>query len=417
MDDRSKNHHFVPRSLLKNFSVDGKKKHICIFDKLECRSFTNGIDKTGSENYFNSIRSDFGEFNFEKVFDHVDGILASLVKKIVQNRSISNLNEREFDELILIICIQYVRVKIWRTTGEHMIESANEFLAEATKGMDANPQFVDVPGAEEQKIITLKSVLNIEEYHKVIAKKDIYLLDFSTVDKSLYISDNPVVVTNTLPFGDVGLDEVGVELYFPLSKDLAISAICPSLRKKMEQAKERLNSKSKELFEILQNRGTLSANEDNLEYLNHLQVAQSSRFVYCDNSNFSLVERILDQNENLSSVKSKVSLQKGPSEYKNMPYGEFVVLRNGSDYEVIQIGNVRDGEQLIFFTPHIRVLQEWKAKYSDIERLELIRDKKKVRMMRDVKIVSIDSKAYEVSIEPSNEAIKALLKMVKNKKK
>lgn len=50
----SKKHHFVPRSILKNFSISKNGSQVYVFDKHNERSYPSSLMDAGSENKFNT---------------------------------------------------------------------------------------------------------------------------------------------------------------------------------------------------------------------------------------------------------------------------------------------------------------------------------------------------------------------------
>jgi len=71
----SRDHHFVPRSVLRRFSVGRLRKQVWVYDKTTGRRFTARIGDAGSANDDNKLRlTDGGFLNFEPTFDDIDGV-------------------------------------------------------------------------------------------------------------------------------------------------------------------------------------------------------------------------------------------------------------------------------------------------------------------------------------------------------
>ncbi len=84
----SKKHHYVPQAQLRHFSIDGAGKRIWVFDKKTDRAFASAIQDTGSENNFDTVELDTGRWNFEYIFQDVDGRSATLIAQILDRRAI-----------------------------------------------------------------------------------------------------------------------------------------------------------------------------------------------------------------------------------------------------------------------------------------------------------------------------------------
>lgn len=87
-----KKHHYVPRSILRNFSVDGARKQVHVFDKSTNRSFLNAIGDAGCETHFNTVELNAETISFEEVFNGNDERLALLVERLLQERTLGCLD-------------------------------------------------------------------------------------------------------------------------------------------------------------------------------------------------------------------------------------------------------------------------------------------------------------------------------------
>ncbi|MCL1493478.1 MAG: DUF4238 domain-containing protein [Pseudanabaena sp. Salubria-1] len=116
MKNSSKNHHYVPQYLLKNFGFGKKKSQIYVFNKTTNNFFPSSITKAGSENYFNSFQHKNKEINFEEVFQNIDNIGSKIIQKIINEKSISSLNQKDLSDLSMVVAVQLFRTKIRRTS-------------------------------------------------------------------------------------------------------------------------------------------------------------------------------------------------------------------------------------------------------------------------------------------------------------
>ena len=86
-------HHFVPKSALRRFTVDGAGKQIWVFDKSDGRSFPGGLKRTGSGQGYNTLRlSDGSLWNFEDAFQNIDDEFAATGNTLATRRRVDALD-------------------------------------------------------------------------------------------------------------------------------------------------------------------------------------------------------------------------------------------------------------------------------------------------------------------------------------
>ena len=114
------------------------------------------------------------------------------------------------------------------------------------------------------------------------------------------------------PRGNLGLGVVGIEIYFPLSKDISIDMICKSYEEKFTDFLKRKNQlknlKDDEKYQIKNIEQLLNSfstgaifqiNEQNVVFRNSLQVMSSSRFIFSSTDNFELAREMIKDNPDL----------------------------------------------------------------------------------------------------------------------
>jgi hypothetical protein len=92
-------------------------------------------------------------------------------------------------------------------------------------------------------------------------------------------------------YGNIGLAVPGIEIYLPLSGQLALGMLCPSIRQEAQAALDRANQATAlpepiaaakarlgQFAKTLANSGTLALVAPNVDHLNSLQVRTSARF-------------------------------------------------------------------------------------------------------------------------------------------
>src|SRR5947208_7735341 len=133
----------------------------------------------------------------------------------------------------------------------------------------------------------------------------------------MYISHNPVTLHHERehgPYGNIGLAVRGIEIYAPLTPRLTLAFYCPSVVEPFWQAAKNLRlldgvapgsvdaslkdpDFTRSFCTGLETGTAIRCVEENITMMNSLQVMYSSRFVYSETDEFSLVERMLGDNE------------------------------------------------------------------------------------------------------------------------
>jgi Protein of unknown function (DUF4238) len=350
MENSSKKHHYVPQYLPKNFGIGKKKRQINVFDKSKNCVYKTSVTDTGSENHFNRLKYKNTEINFESVFGDVDNIGASIIKKIIQSKSINQLGREDLSHLSSVVAVQIFRTKIRRSS---FIELSKE-LAERCREIgyaEADLEELNLFDDNESKLAALLSLQGVDEITNLLSQKDIILLENKDPDNLIWISDNPVVMYNVFPYGREGLAEKGIEVYFPISPNFCIAFYCPSfyigLKESFSPSHPRPYSNDpwlKKVFQGMETNEPVSIDNSVVTYLNELQIRSSSRFIYSQTNNFSLAINYLDQMPELREVKTRHQLGKlgeAPPASTGMPPGEFVVFHGRLNHHILSVFNIK----------------------------------------------------------------------------
>jgi hypothetical protein len=231
MSTRSKKHHYVPQFLLRNLSLDGVGKRIFVFCKKEGRSYQSSIADAGSENLFNTVTLEGGRWNFEELFQEVDNRSASVVQQLIANRSLAELSPTDHLALVDLFAVQLLRTKMWRTSFETLAQSMRQ-MVEAMGYVTNDDPYYALPTNRAVRLFAVESFLKRDTNWAALAEKHAVLFEPPN-DARFQISDNPVVMTNAFPYGDVGLGAVGIQVYLPLSPTLSLALLCPSYLKRL----------------------------------------------------------------------------------------------------------------------------------------------------------------------------------------
>jgi hypothetical protein len=131
-----------------------------------------------------------------------------------------------------------------------------------------------------------------------------------TDSPSLYfIGDHPLVMYNSLDFalhGNLGLTVQGVEIYFPLSPNLALGMMCASHAREFREGLQRMSqsdlsdpgrqkgiSVARDFIRAVESGEPALMDPENVDFLNSLQIARSERFLFSHDGNFALAEKMI----------------------------------------------------------------------------------------------------------------------------
>ena len=94
MTNEPRKHHYVPRSVLQNFTITDGRRQLYVFDKQNDRSFPASVFDAGAERDFNCVQFHDKKYNFESIFEKLDDSLALIVDNLLKNASVKELSTR-----------------------------------------------------------------------------------------------------------------------------------------------------------------------------------------------------------------------------------------------------------------------------------------------------------------------------------
>src|ERR1035437_203953 len=341
-----RNHHFVPQFLLRYFSIGGNERQVYAFDKSDGRDFPLSVRNAAAENAFYEVEINGQTLNFESAFQAIDDLGGEILGALAAAAGPIVLDSRTLAALPSLATAQLLRTKLQRTTPQALTRQLRE-QSEAA-GLDIEAEITD----EEARRISLLQLMHGAEMEGSFRSKDVLLLE---ADGGLHfwISDNPVVMHNTFPYGNVGLSAPGIEIYFPLSPSRALAFFCPSIGRQIAESldpahpRRRLeNPMYPEMLRAIGNHSTLRVSNDYVAFLNELQVQQSTRFLYSDRNQFDLARAVLERRPELSSVQSLFTVGEmgaAPPPSPAMPPGQWLVVESGTNHHAIPVTTLEGG--------------------------------------------------------------------------
>lgn len=227
MNRPPKKHHFVTQAQLRHFAADGERRSIWVFDKRSGQSFRTSILNAGSENDFNTVIFDDGEWNFEHLFGEVDARSARLVAELVQRRSVAGLQPDDRMALADHVATQLLRTHFSRSTPRHLAGQLRDVVREIGYDPDEDPALA-MPSDAALRLGAARTFLERGDHAESLLRL-VPALFAPSGSARLVVSDHPVSRTNPFPYGDVGLSSHGVIVGMPIAPDLSLNLICPTI--------------------------------------------------------------------------------------------------------------------------------------------------------------------------------------------
>lgn len=310
--------HYVPKFLLRRFG-SGKKDRLFVFDKHTDTSFSRAASKLAAKNNFYDFDFMGEPVTIEPMLAHVESKAGEHIARIVKDCRLNVNDSEERGELAAFFAIQMVRTPAVLATSRDMFGRMEAWLR-----AEGAPQDFFIPdplvgeGGNAERAMMARNICNApNDYGPALIKKD-WLL-FQTDNKHPYlIGDHPLTMHNMIEKegrGNLGVAVDGIELYFPLSPNLALGIWCPSHREmliKSLQSMDKLAAASNAsrdwdkarsdvlaILEALQTGEPLRSNPENVEFFNSLQTSTAERFVFSSTDDFSIVKEMIQTNPEL----------------------------------------------------------------------------------------------------------------------
>jgi hypothetical protein len=319
--------HYVAQQILRNFCVEPVTKEspqIWVYDKKTDRTFRTNIKNVAAEHDFYNFTEDGYEYTVDPGLTRLERAFVKCLRKIIAGRSLAGLTPDDKELLLMFIAVQKVRGKDLRESLWDMQEGVAAAFRQ--RGDDlANVENFEILDEKGIKRDSIRMMTNLAQTF-VPHLRDKQLVLFETHPPHLYyISDTPVVMQNTIHprnslKSGLGLAVDGIEIYLPVSRTLTLallwsgyrSALMLAYQKHMaikqrdpdEAAIQEIpgTSSVEALVYGLQTGNAVLSGLQNVLNLNSLQVAYSSRYVYCATNDFELVREMLKEHPNLREV-------------------------------------------------------------------------------------------------------------------
>jgi Protein of unknown function (DUF4238) len=294
-DTADTNQHYVPQFLLRGFHT-GNEAQIWAFDKTTSKSFTTAIVSVASEYGFYNI---LGSAELDGSIRKIEEATAPIIRKIRERRSLAAIDEHERIWLSGFTALQMVRTKGFSERSQDMMRQITNAVTQRSGGKlpeKIRKQLgLDEPGTEHEKSLaiilglTRDLVGELQKKHMVLCRSD--------GSSSLWIGDNPVALENSVNPGDgirgmLGLGVPGIEVYLPISKDLVLAHMCPTIAAVYSRIQDEARSMgftsahAGPYLRAVEYGIAIPMEKENIRFQNSLQLGFAERFVYSSVDNF-----------------------------------------------------------------------------------------------------------------------------------
>jgi hypothetical protein len=415
----ARKHHTVPRSLLRQFAAPDNPKKVHVYDKQRRITFPPvSFADAGAERDFYAVGSGELRVSWEPAFQRLDDRLAEVLRELNACENLPEVDAPIRADIPVLVATQLLRTRLQRTSVTALAAQLNAI----GEGLGIERiEFSDT----DARLVHLLRLLGIQELAHELRTKDIMLLQSANADNVLWISDNPVVLQNTFPYGRVGVTAPGIEIYFPIGPKRCLALYCKSIG---EQIRESLDPDhprprlSKRLYQDLL-RGidqgvTVSISAEFVAFLNELQIGQSSRFLYSSRSDFDFANRRLRGRPSLGTVTSLVKLGElgaAAPPFRDMPPGTFLLLESGHTHHLLPV--IDRSEQCGNGGIAVTILDELKFRTINASNVfdsaSLIVDGHVMNLMREIVLASESYKGGQVFVvKHTNLGLQAIMETI-----
>ena len=280
------NQHYVPQMLLRGFAVANQPEQVWAFDKQAGRSFPTAIRNIAAERGYYDLN---GSAALDAAMNEADGLASPIINEIRRRRSLSGITADARLTLAGFVVLQILRTRGFQEHMRHMeqtmVNAVTERFGQMPEGWrpDVQPEV-----AREEYLHSIPTFTR--DFLPHLLDKDLLLFRTGT-DHPFCISDHPVALNNTNNPGDgirgtLGLAVRGIEIYLPISSEVTLAYICPSVGEQYEKFSSQLKLLggfvNEDAYYYLQSRDTgnaLRMGAENVRFQNSLQILHAERFL------------------------------------------------------------------------------------------------------------------------------------------
>lgn len=281
--------HYVPQFLIKSFKMKkSKKDQVYVVDKKNKKTFKSHARNLAAERYFYNFQLEEKVITLENELGVIESRAKLVIDRIKLEKSLADLSEQEKFFLAEFICIQYLRTKNKLEAAKNMINELVDKFAEW--GIPDYQNFDKNLIDEKNKLIFLINLQNLtRDFLPTCLDKQWFLMQ--SMSEKFCLSDVGVILRNTTKnpkFGDpdMGFLSTGVEIYLPISPDLCLVGVCPSLLPQLSRHKilKHYDMPGATIIGAIEKQSYFNVDDKFVDYLNILQLYRCEKFVFSDSA-------------------------------------------------------------------------------------------------------------------------------------
>jgi virulence-associated protein VapD len=337
----AQNQHFIPQFILRHFLSDKHREHVSVFDKKTGKEFRTPLRNIMAERRFYDFQIGEESVSLEPLMGLFETEIAPEYERIVKAQALDHSTN---DKMVLakLFAIQFLRVPWYRKAFSDLHSQIKSKFEIEGENLD-NIEVIEPLTESIIKKYHAKNIINdVERISNLMMGKDFFLTK-SKVGRYFYIGDCPVILHNSRsngPFGNLGLDVAGIQIYLPLSSDLVACAFFPTISTEiLEMQQKQLQSiqndvrqamasgkitftegsaflrnaeqeiKKNQLLDAMHSGKTLSSSDENMDFYNSLQTSNAERFVICPKGQFGFARRVAEADAAQGGSGYRVKLQ------------------------------------------------------------------------------------------------------------
>jgi uncharacterized protein DUF4238 len=303
--------HYVPQLLLKGFASQ-KRKQLYVFDKSTEKVFRSSVRNLACERGFYHLENGEDPNRVDRWLGQLEEATAPIIRSVRTQKTLNHLKTAERQWLAAFIAVQHVRTRHHRESWGDI----NKQMADALREMGAEPNSVENFRELTQSEIRETSIGDVPRLAFTLLPHILnksWILLAAAPGTDFWIGDHPVVLENNMNPGDgirgtLGFAIPGIEIYLPVSSELTLGCLCPTIPAMFASAQVRFQqsafpaaARSEQFLRALTGSGTLQLDAQNVKYHNSLQAIRAERFVFGQHQEFNLLQQMIANDPTLKA--------------------------------------------------------------------------------------------------------------------
>lgn len=314
--------HYVPQFLLRNFGV-GKKRKFYVYDKANNKIFSTTSKNIACESRFYDFEVKVDNSSISGTIEHklsdIECNAQSALKKIIDSDNLSVMTDEDKRNILMFLAAQVVRTKNSRINWENLPvlfrDEIERRFPSCNFGDELKEYIEDIDTKRKNFDFDMFVAKATEEFAGLFYEK-VWIWGINDSKKPFFISDDPVVVYNhyqkvTPFFNPHGFGVLGADTYLPITSNRILWLACPVKSKEMQNVYEsnetlikvnRIFSGNINNFKSIENlyiaitkMQPIDFEEDNIKFVNSLQVMGAERYIISRSDDFTFAEKILKE--------------------------------------------------------------------------------------------------------------------------